>query len=262
MRSGFFPTPCSPWEPVYPLRHRLPFLLCALLLAAPPGLRAAHPQKFSDFTTPLPLARGETLVIGVVGAWQHWDTDHNLVRRVSNHLRLSQVPGLHAETVENHRLGLARQLIEKAFDFNRDGRLDDDEKKDVRLVLYGHSLGAAKSVGLCRWLQKRQVPVRLAVLIDSVGFRDGKMPPNVQAAANLFQHDFGPLQGQSKIRAQDPAKTEILGNFRFHYPAFKLLPALDAPLKDNLLQIPHRKMEFDPAVWLKVESLILATLIQ
>ena len=64
--------------------------------------------------------------------------------------------------------------------------------------------------------------------IDSVGFRDGKIPANVQRAANLYQRDFGPIRGQSKIKAQDNAKTEILGNGRFRYPPTRIVPALDS----------------------------------
>jgi pimeloyl-ACP methyl ester carboxylesterase len=244
MRSGSFLTPCSPREPASPLQRWLPLFFLSSLLAS-----AAHPQQFSDFTTPLPLKDGDTLVLGIVGAWQHWDTDHYLVRRVHNHLRALALPNVHIETVENHRLELAKELIDKAF-----------PNGHHRIVIYGHSLGGSATVALARYLQKKNIPVLLTVQIDSVGFRDGKIPNNVEQAANLYQRDFGPIRGQSKIKPQDKSKTEILGNWRYHYPVTRIVPALGAPLYHNLLNIPHHKMEYDPEVWLKVETLILSRL--
>jgi hypothetical protein len=197
------------------------------------------------------LKNGDSLVLGIVGAWQHWDTDHYLVRRVHNHLRTLELPNVHIETVENHRLELAKELIEKAFPHG-----------NHRIIIYGHSLGGSATVGLARWLQKQNIPVLLTVQIDSVGFRDEKIPPNVFRAANLYQRDFGPVRGEPKIKAQDKKRTQILGNWRYRYPFKRIVLPAGAPFYQNFVMIPHLKMEYDPEVWFKVESLILSALAQ
>ena len=94
------------------------------------------------------------------------------------------------------------------------------------------------------------------VQIDSVGLADSHIPPNVKAAANLFQRDFLPVHGTSTIRAADPARTEILGNFQYHYkPGFVVSP--DQSAARMIFMGAHSKMEIDPAVWAQVLRLIL-----
>lgn len=214
---------------------------------------ASPGQRFKDFTTPLPLPNRSTLVIGFLGGIEHWDDPRRGIRKTA--LRLRELPGVFAEPVENHRRSLAGKLIYKALDINRDGRLDADEKARARIVLYGQSLGGWAVVKLARELNGAGIPVLLTVQIDSVGLADTVIPSNVRAAANLFQRDFLPLRGAPEIRAADPLRTRILGNFQYHYE-----PGLVAPPDENILRTvffgAHKKMELDPAVWDHVEQLI------
>ena len=251
MRSGTFPTPCLSPEPALFLRRGLLFAFLAAALKA---------QNLSDFQTPLPLKQGETLVIGIAGGWEPSDAPWTITRRIALHLDRQQFPNTYFETVENHHLDVAHELIQRAFDHDRDGKLNDEERKGARIILYGQSLGGSASVRLCRWLKKQSIPVRLNVQIDSVGLRDGKIPDNVMEAANLYQHDFGPIRGQSKIKPDDKSKTRILGNWRYRYPRTKIVDTSEWPLLHRLIVNPHLKMEFDPEVSQKVESLIASVL--
>lgn len=224
--------------------------LPVFLLIAPACAR----QQFRDFTTPLPLPNNSILVIGFLGGFEHWDDSHRSVRKTALRLRSR---GLYAETVENHRRSLARRLIYKALDVNGDGRLDAHEKSRARIILYGQSLGGWAVVRLARELNKAGIPVLLTVQVDSVGIADAVIPPNVHAAANLFQRDFWPVHGASEIRAADPERTRILGNFQYHYdPGFVVSP--DESVARMVLMGAHNKMELDPAVWQQVEELISA----
>ncbi len=251
MRSGTFPTPCLSPEPAPSLLRGLLFVFTVASLNA---------QHLPDFQTQLPLKQGDTLVIGIAGGWEPWDAAWTITRRIALHLDQKQFPNTFFETVENHHLGVARELIEKAFDHDRDGKLSDEERKGARIILYGQSLGGSASVRLCRWLKKEAIPVRLNVQIDSVGLRDGKIPANVLEAANLYQRDFGPIRGQSRIKAEDKRKTRILGNWRYRYPRSKIVDTSEWPPLHRLIVNPHLKMEFDPEVSQKVESLIAAVL--
>ncbi len=227
-----------------------------MFIFAVPAPAQWHRQSFSDLTTPLPLKPGDTLVIGIVGGWEPWDKPYRLVRRICLRLRAEALPGTYIETIENHRVELARELIRKAFDFDGDGELSQSERAQARIVIYGHSLGGAATVDLCRWLKKQEMSVLLSVQIDSVGLRDAKVPSNVRAAANLYQHDIGPMRGQTRIKAEDKKRTEILGNWRYRYPLWKYVNTEEETALLRVLMIPHLKMQFDPEVWDRVEGLI------
>lgn len=217
----------------------------------------ASGQHFSDFTTPTPLPEGHTLIIGFQGGRQRWDSEREGTRRLAIKLRGMELPGVHVETAENKRRALALDLIERAFDRNRDGRLDDEERAAVRLIVYGQSFGGAAVVKLARELEARGIPVLLTVQVDAVGRNDDVIPANVRRAANLFQDDGWLIRGQPEIRAADPAKTEILGNFRFSYGE-KAVDMSQVPWRQRLFRDAHAKMCNDPDVWGKVEELVLS----
>src|SRR6266542_2492001 len=149
----------------------------------------------------------------------------------------------------------ARGLIRRAFDRNRDGQLDAQERAGVRLILYGQSFGGAAVVKLARELERTGVPVLLTVQVDSVGRGDGIIPANVARAANLFQRNGLFIRGEPKIRAQDPSSTTIIGNFDFDYRN-KKIDISEVSWMKKLIRVAHVKMEFDPAVWALVEELI------
>ena len=210
-------------------------------------------QSVSDFTTRLPLAPGNTLVIGFLGGWERWNDSHRGVRKLA--LQLRREGGVYAETISNHRQEVALDLIRAAFDWNRNGRLDPEERAGARIILYGQSMGGAAVVKVARRLQTLEIPVLLTVQVDSVGRSDGVIPSNVIAAANLFQHDDPPIMGRESIRAADPSRTRILGNFQYRY-WFKKVDTSDATWARKTLGGAHARMELDPEVWTHVEQLI------
>ena len=53
----------------------------------------------------------------------------------------------------------------------------------------------------------------LTVQVDSVGLRDGKIPPNVRSPVNYYQREPLTFRGRSEIHAANPNPTQILGNF-------------------------------------------------
>lgn len=241
-----------------PLLISLALLSGLIILAANGDLRAG--QKYSDFTTVTPIKEGEWLVIGFPGGRERWNNPEQIVVRIANRLREKRLPGVHIETVENARRKLAIELVCNALDRNRNGQLDAEERSSARVILYGQSMGGAAVVKAARELDGLGVPVQLTLQIDSVGRGDAKVPPNVLRAANLYQTNGLLIRGEKEITAEDPARTQILGNFRYDYQQRKIELPRTAHVKwyKRLFWTAHTQMEFDPEVWSKTEELILA----
>ena len=231
-------------------------LSCALLLVSSVFADSKN-QVFSDFTTPLPLHRGEILVLGIVGGWERWDAPQRAIRRTALELRGLRLPGVWVETVENHKLELAQELVTRAFDFDGSGRIEPAERAAAEIIIYGQSLGGRAALRLCRWLNEQGMRVRLVVVIDAYGHDPYSVPPNVTAAANLYQRDFGPVRGAPEITAEDPRQTRVLGNWRYSYQGRDVaMPG--EPWIRRWFMGSHLKMEYDPEPWRRVRDLLVA----
>ena len=213
-------------------------------------------QRYSSFVTPTPLPPGDCLVVGFLGGLEAWDADDQGVRKVALALRARNLSGLHVETVEEKKRKLALQLIRRGFDRDGDGVLDERERRSVRLIVYGMSFGGAAVVKLARRLAADDVPIQLTVQVDSVGVTDHVIPANVAMAANIYQTDGLFVRGERTIRAEDPSKTAILGNFRFAYRN-RNIDLSSVPWYKLAFRVAHSKVNADPQVWTLVEALIL-----
>jgi len=213
-------------------------------------------QRYLHFTAPTPLRQRQVLILGFMGGREAWNNDARSVRKLALKLRSMNDPEILVETVENKKRALAIELIRNAFDRNRDGMLDERERASSRLIIYGQSFGGAAVVKLARQLKKLDVPVALTVQVDSVGCGDRMIPSNVARAANLYQRNGWFIRGEPEIEAEDPARTTIIGNFKFDYSQ-KRIDISKVPFIKKAFRVAHTRMEYDPAVWAKVEELIL-----
>jgi pimeloyl-ACP methyl ester carboxylesterase len=232
------------------------FILClipAAIHAGPTG-----PVSAPDAVTTAP---GSVIVIGFVGGFvKHDDMVHSAVQ-VAAHLRKDYPSGVYTEVLENHRGGKAYADILRFIDADHDGKLSTEEKRNARIILYGHSWGASEAVTLARELGRDGIPVLLTVQVDSVakpGENDKVIPANVAEAANFYQLN-GLLHGETQIRAADPAYTHIIGNFRFDYKASPI-DCKQYPWYDRIFMKAHTQIECDPKVWTQVESMIQSRL--
>jgi hypothetical protein len=197
------------------------------------------------------------IVIGFVGGFVHHDDRVHTEVQLIERLREEYASGAYVQLFENHRGKDAHQAILHLLHTNREGPLSSEEKQNARIIIFGHSWGASETVELARQLEKDGIPVVLTIQVDSVskiGENDAIIPANVAQAANFYQLD-GMLHGQPKIRAANPVRTHILGNFRSDYKS-KPFSCGQYPWWDRVFMKPHIQIECDPAVWGQVESLI------
>lgn len=206
---------------------------------------------------PVDLPQPKTIVIGFVGGV----LKHNDRRR--NEVLLAET--LHADfptsavvrVFENTRSAQAHRLILEQLELQPKGGLSPADKQRARIVLYGHSWGASEAVALARKLQKEGIPVLLTIQVDSVqklGENDAVIPSNVREAVNFYQQ-HGLIHGRARIHAQNPVKTNILGNFLVDYQSHPVKCA-DYPWYERTFAKTHSEIECDPSVWSQVDALI------
>jgi hypothetical protein len=196
-------------------------------------------------------------VIGFVGGFARSDDQKHPEVQFAQALREHYRSGIYAEVFGNHHGRQALHEIFRLLDTSGNGSLSSAERKRAKIIIYGHSWGAAETIVLARELERRNIPVLLTIQVDSIakfGRDDSMIPSNVANAINFYQSG-GPLHGRTQIFAADPAHTRIVGNLHMTYR--------DHPVKcDNYpwfartFNKPHHEIENDPRVWDRVAFLI------
>jgi len=199
--------------------------------------------------------------MGFVGGFvRHNDSVHQEVQ-LADRLRKDYSSGVDVSVFANHQGRPAHDRILRLLDAGHHGTLSAEEKRDARVILYGHSWGASEALNMARELEKDGVHVLLTIQVDSVsklGGDDRFIPANVARAVNFFQLN-GLLHGQRRIEAVNPQRTRILGNFQFDYRTTPV--RCDGyPWYAQLFMKPHIEIESDPRVWNRVDSLIRSEL--
>jgi hypothetical protein len=219
--------------------------LCSLAALAG-GMSSARFTRHEGPTEETPQA----IVIGFMGGNVAPDdaTRNELI--ISHRLHASYPRGVYFEVLENRRVEGARQKILQLL-------RDQNSKAPARIILYGHSWGASAVVTLADELKQDGIPVLLTIQVDSVqkkGQNDRLIPDNVARAINFYQPD-GMLHGRPAIAAANPARTQILGNFRYAYKDAP--PSCNTyPWYERMFIKTHIAIECDPVLWTRIENLI------
>jgi hypothetical protein len=222
-------------------------ILAAALPAFSGGVNATVP----------PRAPVSSIVIGFVGGFVDHNNLHHGPVQLAQRIRQTVPPGTYVQVFENRRRNSAYRTIISLLDSNRDGVLSPDEKDRARIILFGHSWGASAAVLLARDLHQQGIPVLLTVQVDSVAKlwqNDSVIPDNVAEAVNFYQTD-GIIHGRRQIVAADPAKTEILGNYRVDYSR-NPIQCIGAPWLGRVFIPGHLQSECDLTLWSKIESMV------
>jgi hypothetical protein len=200
------------------------------------------------------FAQGQPIVVGFVGGFVKHDNGIHSGVQLAKNLRETYGSAVYVETFENRHRSKAREKILQLLD-------SDWDKRNARIILYGHSWGASEAVTLAGELGKEGIPVLLTIQVDSVakiGEQDIVIPPNVAQAINLYQ-SHGIVHGPSEIRAADATKTRIIGNVRFDYRD-NPIKCPEYPWYARAFMKSHIEIECDPCVWDQVEFLIRSNL--
>jgi len=232
-------------------------LFCLIALSGPFTSLAAAPATPAHAQTPSSPGPASPMIIlvGFVGGFVRSNDDRHPEVQIVQRLSEEDGPKLHAMVFENRHRAKAREKILRWLGTDGDGHLSAQERQDARIILFGHSWGGSAAIKLARDLDRRGIPVLLTIQVDSVnkGWGDDcVIPDNVGQAVNFYQ-TRGPVHGCRAIRAADPHRTRILGNYRFEYSA---QPARchSYPWFDRHFFKTHNAMGCDPVVWAQVED--------
>ena len=132
---------------------------CERKFACSAILRGSKCEPFSQAKAKLPPKYGCSTATETNGTAYFLDLTNDSSTPRTAILR-ETLPGTCGMTkLENHSGRQAYQEIMRLLDSNHDGNLSGEEKRQVRIVLYGHSWGASEAVALARTLQKDSVDV-------------------------------------------------------------------------------------------------------
>jgi hypothetical protein len=199
----------------------------------------------------------KVIVIGFVGGFARADDQGHPEVQFAEYLRDRYHPDVLAEVFANHDGKKALHEVLRLLDSDGNGNPSPAEKEHARIIIYGHSWGAAETVVFARELGKRGIPVQLTVQMDSIaklGRDESRIPSNVANAINFYQ-SRGPLHGLTEIVAADPTQTTIIGNLHMSYKGHRINCA-NYPWYARTFNKPHHEIENDPRVWDLAASLI------
>jgi hypothetical protein len=241
------------------------FSLVAIFVLAQPVPEYGERVPLGDRDNSVPAISASMMppfvVIGFVGGFIRPDDPVHSEVHLAARLRKAYPSGVAVETFESYHGDNARKKLLTQLDTDHDRTLSPGEKQNAHIILYGHSWGGSAAVAVARELEKVDIPVLLIIQVDCVSWihdYDAVICANVAQAANFYQPD-GLVHGQSAIRAADPARTKIIGNFRFDY---KTSPynCTEYPWYDRVFVKPNTQIDCNPTVWKQAESLIRANL--
>lgn len=211
------------------------------------------------------LTRSDTpasaIVIGFVGGFVRHDNARHVPVLLAQHMQRVLARGTYVRVFENRRRKQAYKAILDRLDSNHDGVVSAEEKARARIILFGHSWGAAAAVLLAHDLEREHIPVLLTVQVDSVAKfwqNDSVIPANVTEAVNFYQ-THGLIHGRRQITAADPVHTEILGNYLVDYRKTPV-DCGGGSWFDHLTP-SHAQSECDPQLWSRIVEMVRQRLV-
>ncbi len=176
---------------------------------------ALEAQAQSQGPAPARSGSCKILVAGFAGGLDTPNNRFSGVVKIRKQLQALNNPELCVKTFSAYHWMGAYHWIAEYFPSEREGHLSNEEiQSGPKIILYGHSLGGWACLSLARLLDTKGIPVELTVQIDSVGFTDSVVPPNVKAAANFYHRATLPFLTRQNVRAENENSTQVLGNSR------------------------------------------------
>jgi hypothetical protein len=197
------------------------------------------------------------IVIGFLGGFAKSGESKHPEVWFGDYLRERYSSAMKVSVISNHEWRKAKEDVLRLLDADDDGYLTTAERGQAKIIVFGHSWGASETSEFAREMDRLGIPVLLTVQIDIVSKPHQNptlMPPNVEAAINFFQSK-GPLHGRTEVVAEDPGRTEIIGNFHMTYED-RRVDCRNYPWFARTFNKPHHEIENDARVWNQIALVI------
>lgn len=225
-------------------------------LAVALQLICGHPRVASNWPD-----TQKVIIIGFLGGFVRDSDRHHPEVWFADYLRQHYSSQICVGIYSNHERKEAEKQITRILDTDSDGSLSESEKRNAKIIIFGHSWGASETAALAKDLGRRGIPVLLTIQLDIIPKPFQKpsiIPSNVEQAINVYQSE-GFLRGKDQIIAEDPNKTRILGNIRMNYQE-NPIDCGNFPWFPRTFNKPHHEIENDQNVWELVRGVIDANL--
>ncbi len=212
-----------------------------------------------DRTPSSESSRPTVIVVGFTGGFVRRDDDRHPEVQMIERLSEEDIPGVHATVYENRRRGKVYKMVLHWLDANGDGHLSAAEKRNARVILFGHSWGGSAAIKLARELNRHGIPVLMTIQVDSINKiwgDDCVIPPNVGEAINFYQ-TRGIVHGCRSLRAADPSRTRILGDYRYEYTSQPAGCRSYSWMNRHVFKT-HEATDCDPRIWSQINERIRA----
>jgi len=101
------------------------------------------------------------IVVGFVGGLVKHDDPIRCEVKLAAHIRTEYTAGVYVQTFENRHREEAMHAILTRLGADRSGLVSESQKRQARIILYGHSRGGSAMVEIARELEKHGIPVLL-----------------------------------------------------------------------------------------------------
>jgi len=152
------------------------------------------------------------IYLGIVGALETSGYKGSGVVQIRDILRGPAYPDVCAKTFSPYVWTAGLHWLLKHFEADPKRQTDVERKRAPKVILVGHSTGGWAVLGVARKLRRKNIPVELIVLVDSVGITDHTVPRNVKVAAIFHARDILILLTTKSLRLEDPSRTKIIAN--------------------------------------------------
>jgi hypothetical protein len=175
-------------------------------------------------------------VVGFVGGFGTAHFPPSAAAPLLHHLQSLGYPGVCVKAFSAYCPWCAHRWVKKEFATNNNQPLTEEQIENrPKLIAYGYSLGAPTALFFARQLERDDIPIELALTVDSKGFTQGIIPRNVKTAANFYERQLlPPIFGKRNMRPEDPLATHFLGNIRVEHSGH-LRIAGSAPVRELLI---------------------------
>ena len=197
--------------------------MLAVLLALLNGAPGANAQQSftnagsSASATIAPLQKTPSchiIYLGFVGALETSGNKRSGVVQIRNTLQTKEYSDVCAKSFSPYAWTDGRDWLLHYFP-SHGGPLSPEELQQApKVILVGHSMGGWAMLSVARDLRSREIPVELAIQVDSVGITDHTIPRNVKSAAIFHANDILMFMTTKSVKREDPNYTKMVADIR------------------------------------------------